>query len=669
MVGISRYQRGRPNDFWNLHTEYDLRAMAEALCLYRFDEIAVLRGEEATRQGIIDGFRKYLTARSQPGDSAVFHYSGHGQQVEDDDGDEPDGLDETLVPFDYRSKDARDGAATNLRDDQIGVLLGELRDRMRGPSGRVHGNITVVLDSCFSGSATRGDGGDGRLVERGIRWEGPPPPVAPGRGGKGASGLLASGEAAAHGYVVLSASQVHQTAKEIVTPERLRMGAFTYHLTQALAQTPRNNYDAVFERVAQDLAATVPEQNPQMEGGADTDKEVFGVAVRPYVPRIVEVQGNDVVLPLGSLHGVTQGSLYALYRRDGDLHRIQDRLAEATVTGVRLTESTARLEEAYRRRVTDADLKGAQLKETRHQFEETAPLRVLLDGTQDLGPALLREAGESGVLEIAGFPAERWEVRLRRVDGGTPGAQEILVERNGGSEVGRVPGGGGAAERLAALLHGEWRRRLLATLRDPQRHDRLIEVHILPRAVKANEQGQVERPEDILPGDLVQQRTTTGNRLLLRAWQPGQAGDYFDVQLCNRGRDPLYVTVFEIDPAGKPEPIYPGPGIRGDRTNQVRPGCHALGYHYLRRVGLPEGRSVVKAIATTVPVDLTPLLRPGQARGAARADEEALVRGLPAAVGPLGRLLRDASIGRGSDSAAVDIEEWTTGEAVYDVQR
>ena len=39
----------------------------------------------------------------RPGDYLFFHYSGHGGQQADKDGDEADGKDETLVPLDYQT--------------------------------------------------------------------------------------------------------------------------------------------------------------------------------------------------------------------------------------------------------------------------------------------------------------------------------------------------------------------------------------------------------------------------------------------------------------------------------------------------------------------------------------------------------------------------------------
>ena len=47
-------------------------------------------------------FRRWLVSGARPGDSLFFSFSGHGGQVRDVDGDEADGLDETILPEDYK---------------------------------------------------------------------------------------------------------------------------------------------------------------------------------------------------------------------------------------------------------------------------------------------------------------------------------------------------------------------------------------------------------------------------------------------------------------------------------------------------------------------------------------------------------------------------------------
>jgi hypothetical protein len=69
----------------------------------------------------------------------VFHYSGHGYFVPDQNGDEPDGRDEVLVPVDHDS-------AGFLSDD---VLKKHYDAFPRG------GNLTLIMDSCHSGTVQR----------------------------------------------------------------------------------------------------------------------------------------------------------------------------------------------------------------------------------------------------------------------------------------------------------------------------------------------------------------------------------------------------------------------------------------------------------------------------------------------------------------------------------
>jgi hypothetical protein len=59
-------------------------------------------GARPTRANIIRGM-KWLVHDAKPGDSFFLHYSGHGSQTEDLDGDEEDGLDETILPLDFKT--------------------------------------------------------------------------------------------------------------------------------------------------------------------------------------------------------------------------------------------------------------------------------------------------------------------------------------------------------------------------------------------------------------------------------------------------------------------------------------------------------------------------------------------------------------------------------------
>ena len=100
LVGINRYPDPR-NELKGCVN--DVRQMAETLkTRYGFPgdgNMRILTDARATTKAILDGLA-WLAAGTSPGDSLVFHYSGHGSQVPDKHGDEADRLDEILCPYD-----------------------------------------------------------------------------------------------------------------------------------------------------------------------------------------------------------------------------------------------------------------------------------------------------------------------------------------------------------------------------------------------------------------------------------------------------------------------------------------------------------------------------------------------------------------------------------------
>lgn len=80
----------------------------------------------------------WLVAGLQPGQNIMFHYSGHGGQVRDANGDEVEGYDECIYPI-------SGGKLEIITDDEIRAALAA-----RVPAGS---KCFVVLDACHSGSA------------------------------------------------------------------------------------------------------------------------------------------------------------------------------------------------------------------------------------------------------------------------------------------------------------------------------------------------------------------------------------------------------------------------------------------------------------------------------------------------------------------------------------
>jgi len=89
-----------------------------------------------TRRNIMDGMR-WLLHGAKAGDVFFFSYSGHGAQKPDPNGFEEDGMNETLLPLDFKQ-------AGMISDDEINAVLVQAV-----PHGA---KLTAVIDACHSGT-------------------------------------------------------------------------------------------------------------------------------------------------------------------------------------------------------------------------------------------------------------------------------------------------------------------------------------------------------------------------------------------------------------------------------------------------------------------------------------------------------------------------------------
>lgn len=156
LIGIGEYPA---ESEWTLvHGDNDVRIIREFLLGQglRGECIETITNEKATKKGILSALER-LTKTAGKGDAVYIHFSGHGQQVTDLDGDEEDGFDEAWVPFDARKKYVAGvyEGENHIIDDEINVCLKKLRAKV-GAKGR----ITLVSDACHSGSGSRGLGDD-----------------------------------------------------------------------------------------------------------------------------------------------------------------------------------------------------------------------------------------------------------------------------------------------------------------------------------------------------------------------------------------------------------------------------------------------------------------------------------------------------------------------------
>jgi hypothetical protein len=187
------------------------------------------------------------------GDTLVLTYSGHGTWVPDSSGDETDGRDEALCPYDIST-------AGPLLDDDLRKMFAARAAGVR---------ILLLSDSCHSGSVTRGreddlDPGQPRARFMPLEsWMGSAElPAASARPAHLVLGLKRSG-----GDLLLAGCLDTQYSWDTSFRGRPN-GAFTYYALKTLRESKPANYDAWFKALRAYLPSTRLPQEPQILGSA-----------------------------------------------------------------------------------------------------------------------------------------------------------------------------------------------------------------------------------------------------------------------------------------------------------------------------------------------------------------------------------------------------------------
>ncbi|KAK0841781.1 Ca(2+)-dependent cysteine protease [Friedmanniomyces endolithicus] len=142
LIGINYFSqrgqlRGCINDVKNMSTYLN------QYFDYKREDMVILTDDQQnamsqpTKANILRAMH-WLVKDARPNDSLFFHYSGHGGQTKDLDGDEDDGYDEVIYPVDFRQ-------AGHIVDDEMHrIMVHNLQGGVR---------LTAIFDSCHSGSA------------------------------------------------------------------------------------------------------------------------------------------------------------------------------------------------------------------------------------------------------------------------------------------------------------------------------------------------------------------------------------------------------------------------------------------------------------------------------------------------------------------------------------
>lgn len=320
LIGINDYtasRLGRPEaapqrDWPNLAGAVnDVDALQEMLgLLYDFDkrDIKTLTNQEATRSAILEAVENHLLKHAGKGDVLLFYYAGHGSQVRNSLSNEPDQLDESIVPADSRL------GVRDIRDKELRPFFNRILDR--------GARLTVILDNCHSGSGARGlaTGAQPRGVKPDLRdiadrtSPGPRPEE--------------------RGALVISATQDFDIAWESRDEEGKMHGAFSWAWIRAMRDSNTGETAAeTFARASARLRAEKPYQEPVLAGNREVTLSPFlgSRSDRRGDRTVISVEkirrDGTVLLQGGWANGLTVGTELQIWGKESDATRL-------TITGI-----------------------------------------------------------------------------------------------------------------------------------------------------------------------------------------------------------------------------------------------------------------------------------------------------------------------------------------------
>ncbi len=604
--------------YGNLNAMNDVPLIEGALIQqgFRPEAIRVLRDAQATRIEILTALENLVIAAT-PGDVVVFHYSGHGHQIADDDGpeDEIDGYDELLVPYAAPATFTEGYAGQlHIRDDVIGRFVQRLREKV-GPTG----NVTFFLDACYSGTGTRGSSElpvrgasgplgpprPGTMGSRGASDEDPmgtgfEVPAAPGtRGDVGAS----SDDGLAP-FVVISAASHREVAWETYDVDNVtKVGSLSYALARALPKLrPGDSYRALYAHIVSALSGKVP-QTPQIEGSRDA--VVFSGRIRAqtaYVQVDTVLNASALLIGGGSLLGINAGSEIAFHPVGTTDPSARAALATGTVA--------AALPLAARVTLTEGDatgLKDSWAFVTRSSLGGLATRVAFGDSVAPADRAEIEEVlGALGVVEVV---TDGPELLIR---GGASRVQAFPVPQTQPRAVGEARVGGPfdpLIRGITAHARAQYIRRLDLTASEIQVDFELapveIEYDLLGQAVgcTAANWGAVDAHPGNIGGGQWRLPSGTGYRLRMR----------------NRSERTVFIALLDIMPDNAVDQLFPHRDYAPDLTDVEGGQSYEIPLCFFTEEF--SGAETLKLFATADPVDFGALLQSSGSRGAARGED------------------------------------------------
>ncbi len=297
LVGVAKYANPAIPNLDGVTTDVEkFRNVLAKGYAFEATSTCVLADEDATKARFVAAMSR-LTEAAKKDDQVVVYFAGHGSQAYDTNDDETDDWDETLMFYDARTETGGD-----LVDDEFSDLLAKLHAKTT--------NVTIVLDACNSGTATRSD----RWRTRYFDPLGMPPVEGPP--GDTVEGWLPP---SLPGFAIITGS-----ADGTAALENDDGGVLTAALTDILIANATD--PLTYGQLARKLRSRVASISAQIPGvDGDLQRRVFGAdrVRRPLLWEVSEVDGGIVVSGVPT-PGFSAGALARVYDGRADATKLAD---------------------------------------------------------------------------------------------------------------------------------------------------------------------------------------------------------------------------------------------------------------------------------------------------------------------------------------------------------
>ena len=543
--------------------------------------IRVLLNEAATRDGIMTSLKE-LSEKVIRGDIVVLHYSGHGQQIFDQNSEEIDGLDESIVPYDAWVKYTHNyKGERHIRDDEIGDILVEFRNNL----GK-NGQLLMLLDSCHSGSATRGGkprGSASAFVPE--NWE--ESKVKAENSGSAMFEKAKVDEDAAP-FILISGASANE-----LNYEYEGKGSLSYSFAKAMNELGSGfTYRQLYSKIASVMNTISPNQTPTIEG--DQDYLLFKgeyVKQQPYF-EASKVLRNDVLkMQAGKLHGIFENTTVNVLPAGTTKVTPEKIMSTGTVVMSKYNESNIQLDKP----LPDQNEKNYWIFIKDKSYGDIS-LKVFLD--KKIKATLLTK-------EISTFLSEKnlgevvEDTLLSDVIVSQEGENFLLYATNDLAEVGSATKsrGSAAVEELQQKLYNFAQGQYLKNLNlDNTAYE--FSFRILPMEYDV----ATEAFDDTLPASSY----LNGNGMF--AVRPGQ--DHVVLEVTNHSEIPIYFSIIEINTQGEISPFLPNGNCElNDNERRLEPGMTMIFRDCVFSFAPPYEKLVLKGFASPTPLNFQPTVR------------------------------------------------------------